>query len=625
MCCLLSRVSCCVLFFALALFSLVSTAAAHEGPDALASWRLDERNTSDGMIKALRGLNATVVGHPQLSGSGAAQSLRFDGKSDYLLVAGDIRQARRILPKKLLTVSAWVAIDEPQQWGGIAGLIQDNGDHESGWLLGFRDNHFSFALATTGADDGNGKLTYLTGKTAFQTGRMYHVVGVYDGEQMSLFVNGRPDGQSSEQSGDIRYPAQGKFVLGAYLDNDERNLMRGRIRSISIYDAAATTKWVQHDFTHNSDLVTLPAKIVLDPIAMVVNPYLQYGTQTSMTIMWQTNRPASSTVRFGETAETLREQVGDPAATIHEVRLSGLEPGTQYFYRVESIDPQEGRISSPVRTFQTAGDDATPFAFAIISDTQGNPKVSGAMATMAWQQRPNFLIHPGDLVDTGTVAHHWTDHFFSSMDVLISRVPFYPVLGNHERDARFYYDYMSLPDPEYYYRFTYGNAAFFMIDSNRDVSPGSEQFRWLEKNLSACQKTWKFVCYHHPAYSSDENDFGDLWKTNKSTRGDLRVRQLTPLYDRYGVDIVWNGHIHSYERTWPLKENRAVNRGGTIYMITGGGGGSLETPGPIRPWFQNNVKRGHHYCMAFVNGKTLEFKAFDLEGRLFDYMKVEKP
>ena len=98
-----------------------------------------------------------------------------------------------------------------------------------------------------------------------------------------------------------------------------------------------------------------------------------------------------------------------------------------------------------------------------------------------------------------------------------------------------------------------------------------------------------------------------------------------PLFDTYGVDIVWNGHIHSYERTWPLRENRATTAGnGTIYMITGGGGGPLETPGPIRPWFQNNVRRGHHYCMVAINGTTLELKSFGLEGQLFDHLTITK-
>jgi len=100
---------------------------------------------------------------------------------------------------------------------------------------------------------------------------------------------------------------------------------------------------------------------------------------------------------------------------------------------------------------------------------------------------------------------------------------------------------------------------------------------------------------------------------------------LAELYDKYHVDIVWNGHIHSYERTWPIHRNTATTSDkGTVYMVTGGGGGGLETPGPFRPFFQNNVKRGHHYCMAYINGDTLEFKAFDLEGRLFDSMKLEK-
>ena len=121
-----------------------------------------------------------------------------------------------------------------------------------------------------------------------------------------------------------------------------------------------------------------------------------------------------------------------------------------------------------------------------------------------------------------------------------------------------------------------------------------------------------------------KNDYGNLWKTNRSSRGDRRVRKLTEIYDKHDVDIVWTGHIHSYERTWPLKSGQVAKSGGTVYMITGGGGGGLETPGPYRPFFQNNVKRGHHFCMAHINGGTLEFKAYDLEGRLFDYMKIEK-
>jgi hypothetical protein len=183
---------------------------------------------------------------------------------------------------------------------------------------------------------------------------------------------------------------------------------------------------------------------------------------------------------------------------------------------------------------------------------------------------------------------------------------------------------MSLPEPEYYYTFEYGNAQFFMIDSNRKVGPGTEQYGFLERELQASRAEWKVVCYHHPAYTSDENDYGNTWY-GPSTRGDLRTRQLVPLFDEHGVDIVWNGHIHSYERTWPLREHKATAPGdGTVYMVTGGGGGGLELAGPIRPYYQNTVKHGHHYCYVAVNGKTLVMKAYDLDGRLFDTLTIQK-
>lgn len=148
------------------------------------------------------------------------------------------------------------------------------------------------------------------------------------------------------------------------------------------------------------------------------------------------------------------------------------------------------------------------------------------------------------------------------MKPIAQRIPFYPVLGNHEENAQNYFDYMALPAPEYRYTFRYGNTQFFMIDSNRDISPGSEQFEWLKQELQQSQAVWKIACHHHPPYSSDEDDYGNLWKTRISTRGDLRARQLVALYEEFQVDIVWSGHIHSYERTWPIHQGQAVEQRG---------------------------------------------------------------
>jgi len=608
----------------------------HDGPDPIGSWRLSQQQVKDGALQSLLGVAGRIEGKAEFVGDKQGGAMFFDGKTNCVVLADDYAKSEQKLPTRHMTVTAWVAVNTPTRWGGIVGVIQDNGEAESGWILGSDDRHFTFALASKGTDDGDGKLTYLAGKTCYRPGAFYHVCGTYDGKVQRIYVNGNLDGESSAQSGDLLYPESAPLVIGGYRDVNENTPLHGRVHSARIFAETAKAEAVQHMFEHGEALTKEVPHVVQDADQRwLVHPYLQWATKHGMTVRWETSRLSTSVVHWGKQVQLVgdtepkqpvfpnkREIAGQHQ--LHEVRLDGLDPDTAYYYRVETVDDQGRSLWSDVLSFQTAPGADVPFAFAVISDTQGNPKVSGAMATFAWALRPNFLLHPGDLVDTGSVKSQWLEHFFLSMKPLLERVALFPVLGNHEQDARFYYDYMSLPAPEYYYTFEYGNAQFFMVDSNREVAPGSEQFLFLERELEKSRAQWKIVCYHHPAYSSDENDYGNTWY-GPSTRGDLRVRKLVPLFDRHGVDIVWNGHIHSYERTWPLREDQARAPGnGTVYMVTGGGGGGLETAGPIRPFFQNTVKRGHHFCYVAVNGATLEMKAYDLEGRLFDTLTIQK-
>ena len=122
-----------------------------------------------------------------------------------------------------------------QEWGGILGVIQDNGGAEKGWVLGYNEHHFTFALASDGADDGDGLMTYLAGKTRYDEGRFYHVCATYDGAVMRLYVNGKLDGESKAQSGTILYPDHAPLVLGGYVDDDEDHKFHGRLRRHVIY------------------------------------------------------------------------------------------------------------------------------------------------------------------------------------------------------------------------------------------------------------------------------------------------------------------------------------------------------------------------------------------------------
>ena len=80
-----------------------------------------------------------------------------------------------------------VRIDKPAQWGGIIGALQDNGTYEKGWLLGYQNKNFCFAINS----EGSSKLTYLTSPSDFQIGQWYHLVGIYDGVTQKLFVDGK--------------------------------------------------------------------------------------------------------------------------------------------------------------------------------------------------------------------------------------------------------------------------------------------------------------------------------------------------------------------------------------------------------------------------------------------------
>lgn len=365
-----------------------------------------------------------------------------------------------------------------------------------------------------------------------------------------------------------------------------------------------------------------PAPVASPAPGFVVAPYLQYATPTSITVCWETTFPGQSEVRYGigTLTQTARSNKED---TFHEIQLTGLEPARAHVYQVKTEGPQ-GKIEGPLLTFQTAVGPEDAFSFVLIGDTQKNPKITQKIATLAWQRRPNFVVHLGDVVDNGPDKREWVNELLGPCKELIGRVPLYPCIGNHERNHALYYRYFSLPAPEYYYHFRYGNADFFSIDTNKKVGPGTEQYRWLDEQLGKSEAKWKFVFHHHPAYSSDDDDYGNTWKGVASRQGDLNARQLVTLYEKHNVDMVFNGHIHVYERSWPLRGGKVDRERGVLYLTSGGGGGRLENFAPVPTFFKAQCRSDYHYCYITIHGGKLCLKAFDHQGMLFDSFDIDK-
>lgn len=368
-----------------------------------------------------------------------------------------------------------------------------------------------------------------------------------------------------------------------------------------------------------------------DSLKFLVKPYLQFSTQSEMSVLWETTTPTSTLVRYGEAAFDVEKtplplSVMDAELQLmHEVRLKNLKPETNYFWQTVSVNAAGDSLISELYSFKTAVKDSSAYAFALVGDTQANSRTPWGWSVISqkvWDERPNFVVHAGDVVDWGPRKKDWTEQFFPGGQAMMSRIPMFTVLGNHEGDADFYYQYMANPTPEYRYTFKYGNAEFFMIDTNRDVEEGSDQYNWLEQALAKSTATWKFAIHHHPPYSSEKDDHGDTFK--EASTMSTHARNLVPLFDKYSVDFSLFGHTHVYERTWPLKNNRINQKEGTIYINSGGAGGGLETFAPTRNWFTLELQEGHHYCMFNIFENTLIFKAVDHEGRIFDSFQMSK-
>ncbi len=545
-----------------------------------------------------------------------------DGESEFV-VFDDLTKAKLFVPKKALSVEAWVSIDKPTRWGGIVSCVQDNGGYEKGWVLGYDERAFTFAVSTEGADDGDGLLTYVTGEGAYEIGRWHHVVGTFDGATTRLYVDGELAGESEVQSGRILYDDSSPMVIGAYRDSNERHVLDGRIREVSLGATALDAEAVRARYRKGADRASL-APWTNTVLEWLVDPFLIWPRIDGMSVVCETNMPTKARLTYWHESGSPRLEMVS-SGVIHTFRIEELSAGEKYFYQIAAAGSQGGEVETELLSFRTAPAADQAFTFVAIGDTQDQPEVVKRVSDLGYMHRPNLMVHAGDLVSTGSNKSHWTGHFFPNMQPLLGRVPMMPVLGNHEQDAKHYYDYMDLPEPESYYSFTFANSEFFMIDGNRPLRPGSDQLAWLEGALKASEARWRFAVLHQPPYTSDSNDYGDTTK-GTSNRGDPNVQNIIKLLEQYGVDICFSGHVHDYERTFPILDGRVTtyDKGGVVYITVAGGGGSLEDFDPANTPFGHKKARYHHLAYIAVNGDYLEFQAIDENGRLFDVFSLYK-
>lgn len=360
------------------------------------------------------------------------------------------------------------------------------------------------------------------------------------------------------------------------------------------------------------------------PVRIVEGPLVQLAGEDGVTLVWYLSKPAACelVVRVGDSTRSIPVARGAPRCA---VRVEGLEPGRSWPYEIRA-----GTRVLALDAFQTNRAAGQPWRMIVFGDSGRGKSDQYQLAAAMEQSRPDVLLHTGDLVYPGGERSDYRAKFFEPYAPLLRRVPFWPCLGNHDINkpefGAAYYSVFELPGngpadvtAERNYWFDYSNARIAVVDSNLDEATLRERVApWLSAVFRDYAGDWRFVSLHHPAVSVGKH--GPTERVQAA---------LVPVFESAGVDLVFCGHDHIYERTAALRGEQVVEPGeGVVYVVTGAGGAKLYeiAPPDQRPAYVRAVNNtDHSFTVLDIHGRRLELRQLTRASATIDEWVWEKP
>jgi predicted phosphodiesterase len=296
--------------------------------------------------------------------------------------------------------------------------------------------------------------------------------------------------------------------------------------------------------------------------------------------------------------------VSQADGTLQSLQLSGLSPGTVYDYEV-TAGGQKAR-----GRFITLPSDGH-LRFTTVGDMGGGSAAETAVVRLMQTQNPDLFITLGDnAYERGTLDEIDANVFQQYRDFLARHGAAW-VMGNHDHTTD-----RGLPTlqnffmPGRNYSFDAGDIHFTILegDGSQGYVPGQAYYTFLEQDLAShASARWKLVFFHYPAYSCGMHG-STPWVD----------RYWVPLFDKYGVDAVFNGHDHDYERVKP-------DAAGVHYFVAGMGGKSHD---PVRHDCVFQQKASANFfgdLLVTIDGSTIRVDAVTVDGTVFDSVAWSKP
>jgi hypothetical protein len=332
-------------------------------------------------------------------------------------------------------------------------------------------------------------------------------------------------------------------------------------------------------------------------LALTRGPVAESVTRRSAVISFRTAAPDHSFV-------TLRNGARVDAGTgvDHVARLTRLTPGRHYTYTVRT----DGGVLAEGR-FRAAPARAARFTFAVVGDFGSGTQNETAVASLIESWHPDFVLTVGDNAYPLGSAGLLDRDIFGPYAAIMRESAWFPALGNHdvkENDGKPELEAFHSLGNERWYRFTWGNAAVVVLDSNVSVAPGSPQLRFARRSLglSSC---FRFAAWHHPPWEP----------AGRSLSPGLR-RNIVPLVEKDGTQVVFEGHLHAYARSRPHH--------GVLYVAVGTGGADLDNDAGDLTIPSARVVQGQFGALRVdVAGRAARFRYQTVDGIVRDDFRLK--
>lgn len=299
-------------------------------------------------------------------------------------------------------------------------------------------------------------------------------------------------------------------------------------------------------------------------------PYLQKASSSAMTIRWRTSLPATGRIRYGTAVNALTSFVdeGAPAALEHSVRLTGLTPGTKYYYRVEATGRTIAGGSGYNFTTPPVSGSNAPQRIWILGDagtrTPSQLAVREAFGKKHGVRPANQWIMLGGNAYAGGTDADYQAAVFDVYSPFLQQSPLWSCLGTTEvmtpPEAGLYAwdNIFDMPaggesggvpsGSTRYYSWNHGNVHFIALDSVLSSrAAGGPMAQWLTADLQANTLPWTIVCFHHSPYTKGTAD------SDARTESIEMRNVILPILDQYGVDMVFSAGSQVYERSFFIK------------------------------------------------------------------------